>query len=92
MAFGFGAAPLVMRIPSGRKKTVEPLDVAALEPLATTRELREILVELKASDLPDLRDAWLDAFAAKARCPQCDGPLRHRRGKLASACGWRVRP
>ncbi len=82
-----------MRIPRASEKTeVEPIDAAVLEPLATTRELRQVLDELKSSDVPEVRDAWLEKFAATAACPECGGPLRHRRGTFISKCGWRTRP
>lgn len=92
LAFGFAAIPLIMKVPARRAAKVEPLDLAALGGLATTRELREILDELRAADVTDVRTAWLEKFAAKAACPKCSGPLRYRRGTLSSACGWRLRP
>lgn len=92
LAFGFAAVPLIMRIPARRAPRTGPLDLAPLEALAATRELRQILDELKSSDVPEVRDAWLEKFAAKARCPECGGPVRFRRGALSSRCGWRVRP
>ena len=92
LAFGFAAVPLIMRIPARRAAKVEPLDLVPLEGLATTRELRQILDELRAADVAEVRDAWLEKFAAKAACPTCAGPLRHRRRTLSSTCGWRLRP
>lgn len=90
IAFGFAAAPLVMRIPAGRSPArLAAVNFVPLEPLATTRELRQILEELKTADVPEVRAAWLEKFAAKATCPTCGGPLRYRRGRLASTCGWR---
>jgi len=89
LGFGLVAAPLVMRIPVGGAAKPVTLNLAALEPLATTRELRQILDELKRADLPEVRTAWLSKFAAKARCPSCGGPVRIRRNRLTSTCGWR---
>ena len=90
LAFGLVAAPLIMRVPAGRAPAkLAALNVGALGPLATTRELRQILEELKAADMAEVRTAWLEKFAAKAKCPTCGGPLRYRRGRLASKCGWR---
>jgi len=89
LGFGLVAAPLVMRIPAGGPAKLAALNVAALEPLATTRELRQILDELKRADVPEVRAAWLGQFAAKARCPTCGGPVRIRRNRLTSTCGWR---
>ena len=93
IAFGFAAMPLIMRVPAARASRAPPKsDFAALMPLATTRELREIVDELKSADVPEVRDAWMDKFAAKAKCPQCAGPVRYRRGTLSSRCGWRLPP
>lgn len=93
MAFGFAASPLIMRLPGPRAARPAPaIQAARLQPLATTRELRQVLEELEAADVPEVRDAWLEKFAATARCPQCGGPLRLRRGILSSSCGWRLSP
>jgi len=90
MAFGFAAAPAVLRVPAARAKVAVPLDAAKLVTLATTRELRGILDELQAADVPEVRAAWLEKFAANAACPRCGGPLRVRRRTLTSPCGWRL--
>lgn len=95
IVFGFAASPLIMRIPArGARKAarLEAVDAGALAPLATTRELRAILEEIRAADVAEVREAWLDKFAANARCPRCGGAVRHRRGTLSSTCGWRLRP
>lgn len=89
--FGLAAAPLVMRLPSGSTHKERLTPVAGLEPLATTPELRTILDEAVASDIPELRDAWVEKFVARARCPRCGGPLHRRFGHLSSSCGWRGR-
>jgi len=92
IAFGFAAAPLIMRLPAGRRRpALAAMDLAPLEPLATSRELREILEELKAADVPEVRSAWLDKFSANALCPRCGGPVRLRGRSLRSSCGWRLR-
>jgi membrane associated rhomboid family serine protease len=92
IAFGFAAAPLIMRLPAGRRRpALAAIDSTPLEVLATSRELREILEELKAADVPEVRTAWLEKFAANARCPRCGGPVRLRGSSLRSSCGWRVR-
>ncbi len=91
IAFGFGVAPAVMRlpVPGGRRRTGRPARVAGLRDLATTPELQRILEETERADLPETREAWIEKFVATARCPQCGGPLRRRFGRLTSACGWR---
>jgi len=90
LAFGFAAAPLVMRIPS-RRKEARVRDVTALRPLAKGLELEEILGHLSKEPLPEVQRAWLEKFAAKAECPQCGSSLRFARGALRSDCGWKLR-
>jgi len=90
LAFGFAAAPLVMRIPS-RKGAERVRDFSALRPLAKGLELEEMLQHLSKEPLRDAQLAWLDRFAARALCPQCGKPLRYRRGSLRSPCGWKLR-
>ena len=90
LVFGLVATPLVMRLPAGRVAAkLAPLNVAVLEPLATTRELRQILDELKVADVVEVRAAWLEKFAANLPCPTCAGPVRLRGRALRSKCGWR---
>ena len=93
IVFGFAAAPLIMRVPV-RQRTAKlaAFDAKGLEPLATTRELRQILDELKVADVPEVQRAWIEKFTAKAVCPRCGSPLRYRRGALSSPCGWRLPP
>ena len=89
--FGFAAAPLVMRIPAGKVRVRKATPVAGLRDLATTAELTSILGEAEGADIPELREAWIEKFVAKARCPQCGGVLRMRFGRLGSDCGWKRR-
>jgi len=90
LAFGFAAAPLVMRIPS--RKTAERVrDFSALRPLAKGLELEEILGHLSKEPLREAQLAWLEKFATKASCPECGKPLRFRRGALRSECGWKLK-
>jgi membrane associated rhomboid family serine protease len=72
-------------------RTPASLDLSSLEPLATTPELRGILESLRRETIPEVRDAWLERFAARAVCPECRQPLTCRGRTLRSACGWRLR-
>ncbi len=90
LAFGFAAAPLVMRIP-GRRKKERARDVSVLKPLVAGRELDEIYTHLSTESLPEAQEAWLEAFARKAACPRCGRPLAYRRRALRSECGWVLR-
>ncbi len=89
--FGFATAPLVMRIPAGKVRVRKAMPVAGLRDLATTPELRSIFEEAEGADIPELREAWVEKFVAKARCPRCGGPLRLRFGRITSGCGWKRR-
>ncbi len=90
-AFGFAAAPLVMRIPSKRLRPLKKISFASWRSLATTPELRGILEEAERADLPEIREAWLEKFVAAMRCPQCGGPVKRSFGRLTSPCGWKAR-
>ena len=89
--FGFVIAPLVMRIPAGKVRVRKATPIGGLRDLATTPELTSLLEEAERADIPELREAWVEKFVAKARCPQCAGPVRLRFGRLASDCGWKRR-
>lgn len=91
IAFGFAVAPLLARLPTVRHRTARPVGLDALRPLATTRELQDILAEAERADRPELRAAWVEKFVRGAPCPRCGGPVRMRLGRLASDCGWRTR-
>ncbi len=90
-AFGFAVAPLVMRIPSSRRRPEKVRDFSALKPLVRGLELDEIYGHLSKETLPEAQQAWLERFASKAACPQCGKPLRWSRGSMRSDCGWSLR-
>ncbi|MCI4371924.1 MAG: rhomboid family intramembrane serine protease, partial [Thermoplasmata archaeon] len=88
LAFGFAAAPAVMRLPlHGKGRHLTP--VGGLRNLATTPELEKLFEEAEAADIPETREAWIEKFVAKARCPRCGGPVRWWFGRIVSKCGWR---
>lgn len=89
-ATGFGLAPLLVGGPRPTRGPAAP-SLEYLAPLATTSELREILLTLRAETLPEIREAWLARFQERARCPRCGGPLTWVRGSARSACGWALR-
>jgi len=88
--FGFAAAPLIMRL-RGPQRVGRVRDVSALRPLAAGPDLEESYEHLATETLPEAQRAWLERFAAKARCPACSGPLRLRGTTLSSDCGWKLR-
>ena len=91
LALGLAAAPAVARLPLGRSMGSRLAFLDELRDLATTPELRSLLEDAGAADRPELREAWVETFVAKARCPKCGGPLLVRLGSLRSDCGWRRR-
>jgi membrane associated rhomboid family serine protease len=62
-----------------------PLRGLALKP-ADKMEVEGIIKE----DIPEVAQAKLEAFAKRARCPECKGVLALKGRKLASDCGWAV--
>ncbi|MDD1743201.1 MAG: rhomboid family intramembrane serine protease [Methanomassiliicoccales archaeon] len=66
-------------------------DVSGLEVLATTPELREALEKVKNETQPDVKRAWLEYFAAHAKCPNCQGGLELKGNKLKCTCDFEVR-
>lgn len=91
MIFGLAIAPLVMRIPVGRRRSLKPIPLETWRAYATTPELRSILEEAERADLPEIRDAWMEKFVRAMKCPQCGGPVKRSFGRLSSPCGWRGR-
>jgi membrane associated rhomboid family serine protease len=62
-----------------------------LEPLATTPELRAALEKIRGERQPDIRKAWLEYFAARAKCPRCGTSFHYKGDKLVSDCGYEVK-
>ena len=87
---GFVLAPAVMRLPAKGRQPA-PLDPSALEPLAVTPELKDLLETIRRETMPEVRGAWVDRFLARARCPRCSEPISRRGRTLSSPCGWRAR-
>jgi membrane associated rhomboid family serine protease len=89
---GFLIAPYVMKLPSrlGRAKQIR-VHYSTMSQLATTGELKEILVKIEKETEPDVQQVWFTHFLKKARCPKCGGPLWVRGDTLLSDCGWRTK-
>lgn len=87
---GLGAGvllgPLVHRAPRAAAKKSP-----TLERLATTEELEEILHRVEAETVREVREAWIEHLLQRARCPQCQGPLRRSGELVTSECGWEAR-
>ncbi|MFQ5838004.1 MAG: rhomboid family intramembrane serine protease [Thermoplasmata archaeon] len=72
----------------GQEKALEPVD---LDDLATTEELKHLLEVIRGESVAEVREAWVDHFLGKARCPRCHGPMRKEGRDAVSDCGWRKR-
>ncbi len=74
-----------------KHEKVSVLDVSELESLATTPELRDALEKIRNETQPDVKRAWLEYFAAHAKCPKCQGALVVKGNKLKCACDFEVK-
>lgn len=85
---GILVAPLVMRMEEkARERRIQApaptrTNRTPLAALATTPELKEIFERIQGESVPDVRRAWLEHFAAKARCRICRAELRIEPGAL----------
>lgn len=88
---GFLLAPLVMKVPSGlRRSEPKRIQLSALRKLATTSELRKILDEVENETVPEIQVVWLEQFMKKIRCPKCGNGLRVKGNTFYCNCGWKV--
>jgi len=88
---GMAIAPLVMKIKTKEKKKVSKVDFEALEKIAVTEEDKALLKKIKSEDEPEVRDAWLEHFLSKARCPHCDGIMEKKGRTLRCTCGFELK-
>jgi membrane associated rhomboid family serine protease len=89
---GLIISPYVMRIEDKEeKKKVTRVDLKPLEQLAVTEDDRELLEKIRAEDEPEVRDAWIEHFLAKARCPECGKDLALVGRKLECECGFKLK-
>lgn len=85
VAGAFGRKEAARRLVASR-----PSDYSALEPLATTPQLRNALDMIRNEEHRDVRKAWLEYFAEHAKCPRCAGKMRYKNGKLVCPCGHEI--
>ncbi len=88
---GLAIAPLVMKIKTKEKKKMTKVDYEALEKIAITEEDKAMLEKIKKEDEPEIRDAWLEHFLAKAKCPQCGGMMETKGRNLRCTCGYELK-
>lgn len=53
-----------------------------LKKLATSNEQKELLTQIENENVGDVRDAWLDHFLDRIKCPKCKKPLNHTNSKI----------
>ncbi len=91
-------AGIAIAVPLGRMSKREDdgrlgkgLDLQALHELAVDGETADLYSKIVEEDVPEVRQAWLDQFVKKARCPRCGKPLAHSPGRVFSQCGFELR-
>ena len=86
---GFLAGMLVAHLyPKSLARTPHAVNVAELESLATTKELKEALDRIRGETNPDIRNAWLDYFAQHAVCPKCGNHPKWKGNNIKCSCGF----
>jgi hypothetical protein len=90
--FIFGiAAALVIPTPQKKKATSKIGTVDGLEPLATTPELKTALEKASHETEPAVKKAWLEHFAAHAKCPKCGGRMELSGARMkCTSCDFEV--
>jgi hypothetical protein len=58
------------------------INFSTLKKLASTPELKEELQQIENETVLQVRDAWLEHFLDRAKCPKCNKPLNHMNGKI----------
>ncbi len=81
-------APLVLRTKIEARIKARGVSRLALDDLAVTEELRELLEVIRKESMTEVREAWVDHFLKKAHCPQCKGTLSREGNVVKSDCGW----
>lgn len=81
---GFLLSPFIIRF-TGIKKQIVKLNPDALEPIAKTPYLREMLQKINDEEDPAIQRTWLDEFLKQAECPECGGKMIRKFKKVS--CG-----
>jgi membrane associated rhomboid family serine protease len=77
-----------------KDKGLDVLTKDQLIELAKTKTQKKLLDRALEADEVDVRDAWLEDFFARVKCPKCSGSGMNYDGKDATCgrCGKRIRP
>ena len=84
---GFGSGIIIAYFLGKARTTIQKKkqrDYTKLERLVTGPGLAEIYRKIIEADNDDVRDAWLEVFYKKAKCPRCKGNM----GKERCKCGY----
>lgn len=60
----------------------DTIDIAHLQPLASTAELQSMIQRIEHENVRQVRDIWLDHFLERISCPVCHKPLNHFNRKI----------
>ena len=82
LAAGILLAPALVRLPLSKRVKRAAISLSALRRLATTPELKTVLMRIEEESVPDVRSAWIEHFVSVARCPHCGSHLKASRGEL----------
>ena len=58
------------------------IDFSKLKNLATTPDLKEMLIKIEKENVPQVREIWLDYFLDKTICPKCGNKLKHNKNQI----------
>ncbi|MDD1773565.1 MAG: rhomboid family intramembrane serine protease [Methanomassiliicoccales archaeon] len=78
---GMLLAPLVGKVHAERE-VKRTLSAAGLSKLAITPELKGILERIRSEEVVDVRQAWIDHFLSRAKCPVCGARVADVRGSV----------
>ncbi|MGQ9588414.1 MAG: hypothetical protein ACUVT7_08550, partial [Thermoplasmata archaeon] len=52
------------------------ISLSTLSKLAVTPELKSILNRIEREEVAEIREAWIEHFLSRARCPRCGANIR----------------
>jgi len=74
-----------------RSETAKMFDISNLEVLVKTPEDKKILDRIKQEEIPEIKNAWIDYFIRKARCPNCNEKMLFNGKEIkCKKCGYKI--
>jgi membrane associated rhomboid family serine protease len=85
-------APYVVRLPLGQRPSVtvakpRVLSIDRLRRVAVTPQLKAVLDRIENEEVQEVRNAWIDDFLSKAKCPQCGSRLKAEKENIVCEKG-----